>query len=498
MDTPIRKMPGDVLVLAGKRITPHDMHLLREERAAYRDAQPAVARILTPLGFFGLMLSIGLGLWVYFLRYAPRVVGNPTRAAVVFTLLIAGQCVALLMTGISASYMLVNLTFPALFIGVLIAIVYDQRFALAVGAAGALIITLSLNVPPAAALVTLCGIGVAIAQLDEIRNRSKLVWTGVWSGLAMAAVFWMCAQLIQPWLIDGQLSVTEQLQLLLKDSGLLFFTGAGTCIIVLAALPAIESTFNVTTSMTLKELNDASHPLLQRLAQEAPGTYQHSLRLADISEAGATAIGANGLLCRVGAMYHDIGKMNKPSYFVENQGGGPNRHDKLSPAMSVLIIVGHVKDGIEMAREYRLPRPIQHFIESHHGTTLVEYFFQEARKKSEADDTPTPTEFEFRYPGPKPQTTEAAIMMLCDAIESAARTLPEPTPVRLEQLVRNMANKRLMDGQFDECNLTLKELHSACEAIHKTLCAVYHNRIAYPKDDVKPAGDVEKPAASAS
>src|SRR5690606_27194625 len=169
-----------------------------------------------------------------------------------------------------------------------------------------------------------------------------------------------------------------------------------------------------------------------------------------------------------------------PAYFVENQGGGPNRHNKLSPAMSLLIIVGHVKDGIEMAREYGLPSLVRHFSESHHGTTLVEYFFHAARQQRDAQGAAAPTEFEYRYPGPKPQTREAAILMICDGVEGAARALSEPTPVRLEQVVHTMAQKRLQDGQFDECNLTLQELHRIEQSMIKTLCAIYHGRIKYP------------------
>lgn len=223
--------------------------------------------------------------------------------------------------------------------------------------------------------------------------------------------------------------------------------------------------------------------LLRQLAQDAPGTYQHSLRIADMAESAANRIGADALLCRVGALYHDVGKMNKPGYFIENQHGTLNKHDKLSPAMSLLIIVGHVKDGIEIAKEFKLPKQVRHFIESHHGTTLVEYFYHAARKKSEDEQATGPTEFEFRYPGPKPQSKEAAIMMLCDCVESAARSLPEPTPVRLEQLVGKMLNKRLMDGQFNECDITLAELHLVEQAVIKTITAIYHGRIAYPKDD---------------
>ena len=256
--------------------------------------------------------------------------------------------------------------------------------------------------------------------------------------------------------------------------------GLAVGLIVQGVLPTIEQVFHVTTAMTLKDLNDAGHPLLQKLAHEAPGTYQHSLRIADMSEAAAEAIGADPLLCRVGAMYHDIGKVNKPMYFIENQGGGPNKHNKLSPAMSLLIILGHVKDGVEMAREYALPASIRHIIESHHGTTLVEYFFHAAKKQKAEEDKPAPSEFEFRYPGPKPESREAAIMLLCDGIEGAARAMDEPTAVRLEQLVHAMANKRLMDGQFDQCPLTLRDLSRVEAAITKTLCAVYHTRIKYP------------------
>ncbi|MCW5775003.1 MAG: HDIG domain-containing protein, partial [Phycisphaeraceae bacterium] len=215
------------------------------------------------------------------------------------------------------------------------------------------------------------------------------------------------------------------------------------------------------------------------------GTYNHSLNVASIAEAAADAVGADPLRTYVGALYHDVGKMNKPEYFVENQSGGINKHDKLSPAMSLLVIVGHVKDGVELAREYGLPRSLFPFIEEHHGTTLVEFFYHRARKQAEehaggADDKDMPSEIEYRYPGPKPQSKETAILMLADAVESATRTLSEPTPSRIDALVRSLANKRLMDGQFDECDLTLRELSAIVESISKTVASIYHGRIAYP------------------
>jgi len=376
---------------------------------------------------------------------------------------------------------------------VVLSIVYDRRFAFTIGAMHTLLVMISLNLSVSFGMVLLVGVCCMVAQLREVRTRSKLVLAGLWSGLVMAMVVAMVGVMGRPMHLAGAW------ERLLSDAVIAMSTGLVTGLFVQGVLPGIEWLFKVSTSMTLKELNDALHPLLRRLAERAPGTYQHSLRIADMAEAAAERIGASSLLCRVGAMYHDVGKMNKPMYFVENQGGGPNRHDKLSPAMSVLIIVGHVKDGAEMAREYRLPAVIRHFIDSHHGTTLVEYFYHAARKRKEQEsaDAPMPSEFEFRYPGPKPQTKEAAIIMLCDGVEGAARSAVEPTPVRLEQLVHQMAIKRLMDGQFDECNMTLQDLHRIETAVTKTLCAIYHGRIAYPDDVQRERQDEHHSAVTA-
>jgi putative nucleotidyltransferase with HDIG domain len=264
--------------------------------------------------------------------------------------------------------------------------------------------------------------------------------------------------------------------------------------LVLGILPSIERLFDITTGMTLAELRDSSKPLLRQLQQLAPGTYNHSLQIANIAEAAADAIGADSLLVYVGALYHDIGKMNKPEYFVENQASGDNKHDKLRPAMSLLVIIGHVKDGIELAREYGLPRSIQHFIESHHGTTLVEYFFHAAKTQAEMSEKDSVDEVEFRYPGPKPQTKEAAILMLADAVESASRAMTEPNPGRIESLVRELSRKRLLDGQFDECDLTFKELGLIEESIVARVCAIHHGRISYPKAEDTTAVEPAKQA----
>jgi putative nucleotidyltransferase with HDIG domain len=466
--------PEDVMVPAGKQLSESDLYLIDAERAQFETQQTVAARWMNGLGMLGLFAAVAAGLWAYNFAYNDKLVRNPMRGLALTGLLLLMQLLAALMSQAQPEFIFFTATLPTLLAVVVLTITYDRRYGLGVGAIHALIVLLTLDLELALALALVTGVAVAVAQLQEIRTRSKLVLAGMWTGLAMGAVTVLAAGTLRPLHIDFAF------ERLLGDGGWAVLAGVSTGLLVQGVLPGIERLFKVTTAMTLKELNDASHPLLQRLAQEAPGTYQHSLRIADMAESSAEAIGADGLLCRVGAMYHDIGKINKPQYFIENQGGGPNRHSKLSPAMSLLIIVGHVKDGIEMAREYGLPPVLRHFIESHHGSTLVEYFYHAARRQQEAEAKPGPSEFEFRYPGPKPQTKEAAILLLCDSIEGAARSLDEPTPVRLDQVVHNMANKRLMDGQFDECNLTLKELARIEQAITKTLCAIYHGRVKYP------------------
>lgn len=469
--------PGDVLVPPGMIVQLLDLQVLEQERSAYMLSLGPAGRWLPLSGHTGLVVLLAIALWTYIVSYNPRITANAMRGSAITILLLLCQALAVIGSEFGPKFIYATGTLPTLLGVIILAIAYDRRFALSVGAMHTLLVLVSLEQTLGFGLVLLTGVAVTGSLLKDVRNRSTLVKVGLWNGSAMAAVLALVGFAWRP------LHLPNELTRIGFDACLVFGTGFATGLVIQGILPAIEQLFSVTTSMTLRELNDASHPLLRRLAQESPGTYQHSLQIADMAETAADAIGANGLLCKVGAMYHDIGKINKPTYFVENQGGGPNRHDKLSPAMSLLIIVGHVKDGMEMAREYNLPRPLRHFIESHHGTTLVSYFYHAAKQKQEAIDQPAPAEFEFRYPGPKPHTKEAAILMLCDGVESAARALDDPTSVRIEQLVHTIANKRLMDGQFDECSITLQELHKIEQSLIKTLCAIHHSRVKYPSDE---------------
>ena len=260
---------------------------------------------------------------------------------------------------------------------------------------------------------------------------------------------------------------------------ILFLNGIISSIIVLGTLPVFEYLFNTATNISLLELADFHHPLMQRLIQEAPGTYHHSLIVGNLSENAAQAIGANALLSRIGAYYHDIGKLQKPEYFSENQFREENKHGELTPTMSKLVIMNHVKEGVELAEKYRLSPPLIDFIQQHHGNSLVYYFYRRALENIEEDEDVK--EEGFRYPGPKPDSKETAIVLLADSVEAAGRTLKEPTPAKIEELVHKIINNKFIDGQLDECELTLKDLEKISAVFIRLLCGIYHNRASYPE-----------------
>jgi putative nucleotidyltransferase with HDIG domain len=255
-------------------------------------------------------------------------------------------------------------------------------------------------------------------------------------------------------------------------------------------LGVFERAFDVTTDVTLLELSDLNHPLLKRLSLEAPGTFHHSMVVGTLSEAAAKAIEANPLLARVGSYYHDIGKMEKPEYFVENQMDSDNRHGKLSPNMSALVLSSHVKNGIEMAKRFGIPKSIRDFIPEHHGTNIMKYFYHKAREH--AGDKDDINESDFRYPGPKPQSKETAITMLADAVEAATRTVQNPTPTRLRAFVEELVDQRFRDGELDECNLTFKDLKLIIDAFMPVLFGVFQHRIEYPDSEKSKAGTKTK------
>ena len=261
------------------------------------------------------------------------------------------------------------------------------------------------------------------------------------------------------------------------------FNGFISTILTIGLLPIFESLFDVTTDITLLELSDLNHPLLKRLSLEAPGTYHHSIIVGNLAEAGAKAIGANTLLARVGAYYHDIGKVDKPEYFVENQMGAKSKHEKLTPSMSALILESHVKEGVEMAAEVNLPQAVIDFIHQHHGTTVMRYFYNKALEQGAGPDLKD----EYRYPGPRPHSKETAMVMLADAVEAASRVLEDPKPSRLKSLIKKIIDSKLQAGELSDSDLTFKELSAIEHAFLPVLISIFHPRVEYPETAEKTA-----------
>jgi len=408
-----------------------------------------------------------------------------------------GKLLTLLVVAISLGYFAARDQWrgeliPLVLASVIAAVVYGRELALLLMAASSLSLTLFLGGELTELVMMVAACTSCTLLLNRIRSRTYLLYVGAFSAavtvMTVIGVGIVSGQMLSAVVVGGETEPAYRgpqfdivLAALLKDA---FW--AGCCILVSATamtglLPLVEKAFGVQTDLSLLELGDASHPLLRRLAQRAPGTYNHSINVASIAEAAAESIGANGLLVRVGAYFHDIGKMFKPEYFIENQSAGINQHDSLQPAMSTLVIIAHVKDGADLARNHHLPEPIIDFILQHHGTTLVEYFYREAAKRSEENPNgESVSDKDFRYPGPKPQTLEAAVMMLADTVESASRTLVDPTPARIKGLVDSIAQKKMADGQFDECGLTFRQLDRVRSSLVKSLTAIYHARVKYP------------------
>lgn len=471
------------LAQAGERFDLATLQLLRNEWQAAVAQMPMMASIARMCAYGGMVAALYLlcGGYIYFV--------DDRRLLLDWLPLF--RILGLVVVTIIASFYASIWRFESftLVVGSLTAaIVYSRDLALLLMAATCLALSLLIDAG-IADLVTMAAVCTSsILMLGRIRSRSHLLFVGGGSAAISAATVMgvgivtgqqataLMDATVSSFMLDPLLEVLATRALIVV--GCVIFAS----ITVTGLLVLIEKSFGVQTDLSLLELGNASHPLLRKLAQRAPGTYNHSINVASIAEAAADSIGCNGLLLRVGAYFHDIGKMFKPEYFIENQGEGPNQHDALQPAMSTLVIIAHVKDGVDLARKNGLPESIVEFISQHHGTTLVEYFYREAAKRSEEDpNRETVADKDFRYPGPKPQTLEAAVLMLADTIESASRALVDPTPARIAGLVESIALKKLTDGQFDECGLTLRQLDQVKQSLVKSVTAIYHARVKYPQ-----------------
>jgi putative nucleotidyltransferase with HDIG domain len=485
---------GRTIVRAGDEVGPQQVVILRELEEEISSQQ-------TPAEFLGISL-IGLffifTIWRYVQNYAEKIDPKPAfflTVGILLSHLIVARGYVVIANLVSSSLNIEFLKDPGNFYWIIPAAFGSILLVLLVGGQIAILYTLVMSV----FLAMMCGnmiFGIygivssltAVYALRHYRERSAMGRAGLIVGLsnivALAAL---------------QLHTsTFHWKAFLVALPLGFMGGMASVMLASLLLPLLEYLFKITTDIRLLELSNLNNPILKRLALEAPGTYHHSLNVGVLAEAAAEAVGANPLLSRVGAYYHDIGKMEKPEYYVENQIYMPNKHEKLSPRMSSLVLASHVKDGLELAREIGLTPKVAALIPEHHGTKLMTFFYQKAKraleekrsgeaKRSEVD------EGEFRYPGPKPQSKEAAILMLADQAEAAARTLQDPNPSHIRSLIRRLIQGTIEDRQFDECAITTRDLHLITRTFERIITGMHHHRIEYPGYEFNKKGEKKQP-----
>lgn len=441
---------------------------------------------LSPERFIGGTLLAFLLIFIFYrdiMRYKPSYINNYNML-----FLLGLMILSTLVIGRTFGYLLQNLSVGLGFISVDTAI-YGIPIA-----AGAMLITLLFDFHTAIIfsftislftgywlqdafypVYTFVGSLTAAFSVIRCKKRSALLKGGLY---VMAANVIVVLILL---LSKGELFTAKSL------SAVIFavFSGIAVSAIVSLFLPFLEYAFKVTTDISLLELLDLNQPLVKNLMIAAPGTYHHSVIVGNLVEAAAEAVGVNPLLARVSSYYHDIGKVKMPDYFVENQSSAASKHEKLTPHMSSMIITNHVKEGVELAKQYKLPDAIIDIIRQHHGTALITYFYQKAR---EQDIDHEPAEDEYKYLGPKPQTRVAALVMMADAVEAASRVLNDPTPARIAALVDKIINHIFLDGQLDECELTLKDISEIKRKFTYILTGIFHKRIDYPGFDFSDEG----------
>ncbi len=474
-----RVAKGEIVVRKGERVTPDQQKKLQ---ALFRH-KPEYFNPERSLGMF-LMLAVAAGVffvvspsWTRKTRVRERDI-----SFIAMVVLILGCCAKFLGVAgepITSSISTVNSGFLAYSLPVmggtgLLCLFLRQRICILAAVFLSLVCTILLDQGVSVFLYFMCGSFVYIYLLSRASTRLQV----------LKSLFPLAGVLLLLWLGINLASWDSWIYL---GTGTVFVAASAffSLVIVLAFSPMVEYVLGYTSVFRLMDMMNLEQPLLQRLMIEAPGTYHHSLVVSNLVEAGARRIGADSLLAKVAALYHDIGKLKNPEYFIENQYGSKNKHDKLAPSMSALILISHVKKGVEMAREHSLGEEIIDLIQQHHGTSLISWFYNKAVEKAGTKGDKKIREEAFRYPGPKPQTKEAGLILLADVVEASSRTLVEPTPSRLKGHIRNTIRRIYTEGELDESELTLRELHTLGEVFLKILTGIFHQRIDYPGEKKK-------------
>ncbi len=466
---------GEMVVREGERISADQILKLQALRDSGRDGHS----LQSALGLFVCILLLMFAGFVFargnIRKFKPDARDLLFLATVLVCLFVLIKISIFVSVGLGSVFSLIDTStyfyaIPFALAAMLVRIVLNSETAMVVAIGSSLLVGVLFGNSLIMAFYALVGSIVGAHGVRYCQQRTTLYRAGLWIGLTNVAL------LFGLHLLAGR---GLEMQLLYK-LGLGFAGGLISAVIVTGTIPLVESLFKYTTDIKLLELANMNAPVLRQLMIQAPGTYHHSILVGNLAESAAESIHANPLLARVAAYYHDIGKIRKPLYFIENTGGQRNKHDKLAPSMSALILTSHVKEGIDLARESKLGSELIDIIQQHHGTTLIKFFYE--RALSQADPgVQQIDECDYRYPGPKPQTKEAALIMLADAVEAASRTLTDPTPSRIQGMVKKLINNIFIDGQLNECNLTLKDLNQIAKSFTRVLSSSFHHRVDYPE-----------------
>ncbi len=459
---PVRIMQGEIIVRKGDVVRPEHVKLLTDVGMIKtgRDYGVLAGMTLAVLAMLAFM-----GFFVY--QERPSVLQNGTQLALVGSVLVAMLAIGKLFSMIN--WPEIAYLNPSALLGLLLTLLIDARVASVATIVMAVFLGLVWEMNWVVTVLALVGGLVAVLSVSKVSQRGDVMRAGFIVG--GVNVFLLIA-----------LGLAGQNIELVIHSYVGLLAGVLASVVTIGVLPYLESLFKITSPIRLLELSNPNHPLLRRLMLEAPGTYHHSILVGNLAEAAAESIGGDGLLARVGSHYHDIGKLRRPYFFVENQVGKDNPHDKMAPSLSTLIITSHVKDGVELASEFKLPPVVTQFIAQHHGTDLVRFFYHRACEASEDDSI---EERDFRYLGPKPQGKEVAIVSLADATEAAVRSISKPNPGKIEGLVRKIIKDRLNSGELDESDLTFQDMDRIANAFTKVIMGMFHSRVEYPEQITK-------------
>ncbi len=461
---------GELIVESGHRVTDRAASILGElgRREGISNRLHAYA------GLAGLVLIIFYLFYRDIRRYRPALIRDTKKILLLAFLLLltiavseaAKQVFSLLADKLRLDFMTIGFVLPVAAGAMLVSLLLDFHLALGFSFVVSVLLGISFDGDPFIPIYYFLGSIVAALSVIQCKKRTAVLKAGALTMLVNLLVIFGID------LYQGELMMR-----IWYDLSAGFLGAVGVTMIVSVTLPFFETVFDIATDIKLLELLDPNHPLLKELVYKSPGTYHHSIVIGNLAEAAAEAIGENPILARVGAYYHDVGKIHKPEYFIENQRRTENKHDRLMPSMSSLIIASHVKEGVEVARQHKLPSAVIDIIHQHHGTSLITYFYQKAKELQPFVAT---AEEDYRYPGPRPRTKVAAIVMLADSVEAASRTLDDPSPQRIQALTNSVITRIFLDDQLSMCDLTLKDLRDISRSFNLILSGIFHHRIDYP------------------